>query len=65
MKTSQTFDPLSFLKPGAKSVCHCGHTGDGLKSQHADRLAAGHGACKVPGCKCEAFTWKAFIVGSD
>ena len=41
---------------GPKSVCTCGHSGDGMKSDHQDRFGAGHGACKV--CKCAQFTWK-------
>jgi len=46
--------------PLAKSVCICGHTGDGLLSEHEDNLLAkGHGACKE--CDCQKFTWKEFI----
>ena len=45
----------------AKSVCQCGHSGDGLKSEHGDRpYSNGHGACKVPGCNCDQFTWLAW-----
>ena len=42
---------------GPKSICSCGHTGDGRYTQHKDRIAAGHGACKVKGCECKQFTW--------
>jgi len=44
-----------------KSICTCGHTGDGPNSQHADRYGLGHGACKVEGCNCKQFTWDKFI----
>ena len=47
---------LSQIK-GPKSICVCGHTGDGVDSLHADTLIKGHGACKVPGCDCKRFTW--------
>ncbi len=48
---------------GPKSVCECGHTGDGAGSQHEGGehpywfLAEGHGPCNVEGCKCVQFTW--------
>ena len=41
----------------AKSMCSCGHTGDGGYSQHQDNLELGHGACTAPGCHCVRFTW--------
>lgn len=45
-----------------KSVCTCGHIGDGPDSQHADStIAAGHGGCTVDGCDCEQFTWAKFL----
>jgi hypothetical protein len=47
-----------WLKP--RSVCKCGHTGDGLNSEHADRVAEGHGECKVSNCGCFQFTWDGF-----
>ena len=40
-----------------KSICACGHTGDGGNSQHLDGLQRGHGRCKVDGCNCAQFTW--------
>jgi hypothetical protein len=40
-----------------KSICKCGHTGDGANSQHAGELARGHGSCLAPDCKCEKFSW--------
>ena len=49
------------LKGKPKSICTCGHTGDGPNSQHADRYGIGHGACTVEGCNCKQFTWDRFI----
>ena len=45
-----------------RSICKCGHTGDGRNSQH-DICARveGAGMCKVKGCDCSRFTWKNFI----
>jgi len=46
--------------PKAKSLCECGHTGDGPGSDHGETwfaLADGHGPCQVPGCACSQFTW--------
>jgi hypothetical protein len=40
-----------------KSVCSCSHTGDGPKSEHADGIQRGHGACTVAGCLCQQFSW--------
>jgi hypothetical protein len=51
---------LGLVSKKAKSICTCGHTGDGDFSQHADLFQAGHGACLVPGCECEQFSWKSF-----
>ena len=45
---------------GAKSICTCGHLGDGENSDHEDSMAHGHGKCKVPGCDCHKFTWERF-----
>lgn len=41
---------------GAKSICTCGHVGDGEFSEHVG--LNGHGSCKF--CDCEKFTWKKF-----
>jgi len=47
---------------GPKSVCSCGHYGDGTNSHHEDRyglaICGGHGKCTYPGCTCEMFTWE-------
>lgn len=50
---------------GPKSICKCGHTGDGVDSQHdhimheeVDEWEPGHGECNV--CGCERFTWTKF-----
>jgi hypothetical protein len=45
--------------PGGKSICRCRHRGDGSASQHDGVI--GHGACLVPGCGCEKFSWARFI----
>jgi len=48
---------------GPKSICACGHTGNGPDSDHGNpkgewgELAPGHGCCSVPGCTCTQFTW--------
>lgn len=45
---------------GPKSMCKCGHPGDGIISQHHNSyggLGPGHGACKMVGCDCQQFTW--------
>ena len=45
--------------PLPKSVCVCGHSGDGPLSAHRPRLfAEGHGACHISNCDCLQFTWK-------
>lgn len=48
-----------------KSMCRCGHSGDGENSQHGPStnvhgtvLAEGHGPCKH--CDCTKFTWADF-----
>lgn len=46
-----------------KSVCQCGHTGDGANSEHDDSLQAGHGACFE--CECVKFTWTKFTPEYD
>ena len=44
-----------------KSICTCGHTGDGPNSEHGAKvLPNGHGACLVEGCDCRQFTWAGF-----
>jgi hypothetical protein len=53
----------------ARSMCECGHTGDGPCSQHASLVTEkdgmvvedGHGGCKV--CNCDRFTWDDFLPG--
>jgi hypothetical protein len=47
---------ISALVP--KSICTCGHLGDGEGSAHAGPI--GHGRCLVPGCGCTKFTWLRF-----
>lgn len=49
-----------------KSMCQCGHTGDGHDSDHGSdsaiisQLSPGHGRCSVKGCGCKHFSFKAF-----
>jgi hypothetical protein len=47
-----------YLAP--KSMCQCGHNGDGPDSNHEDSLIPGHGACNMPGCDCKKFRWAKF-----
>ena len=53
----------NFKEP--KSVCRCGHLGDGEWSPHEDQihggytLAQGHGRCRS--CACDKFTWVRWI----
>lgn len=49
-----------YAQKAPKSVCYCGHTGDGANSQHdtAPRSGEGHGECTVATCGCTRFTWK-------
>lgn len=44
-----------------RSVCVCGHTGDGFNSEHEDSIVGGHGSCTVEGCDCQQFTWGGFL----
>lgn len=52
---------------GPKSICTCGHSGDGPDSDHGSdneilsQVCPGHGRCTVPGCECERFTWAGFL----
>lgn len=41
-----------------KSICACGHSGDGLNSRHGGAL--GHGSCQKEDCGCQKFTWYAW-----
>jgi len=45
---------------GPKSLCVCGHTGDGQNSEHMTEIAYGHGACTQ--CDCVRFRWSSWIV---
>lgn len=55
-------DSMLYSAMGPKSICTCGHTGDGAKAQHTG--FGGHGACfatPLDGrneCKCGQFSWK-------
>ena len=43
-----------------RSICSCGHSGDGVKSQHDDSITVGHGICRVEGCPCHKFAWSRY-----
>lgn len=47
----------------AKSICTCGHVGDGKHSEHADTTVSGHGACNK--CVCHKFTWLKFMTSDQ
>jgi hypothetical protein len=49
---------------GPKSICKCGHLGDGDRSDHEDLIInKGHGKCKV--CDCKMFVWSRFTPTFD
>lgn len=54
-------DAMAYSATAPKSVCGCGHTGDGAKAQHLGY--GGHGACNATPldgrneCQCAKFTW--------
>jgi hypothetical protein len=53
----------TFAQSSPKSICKCGHTGDGSNSEHTEGeqgVAPGHGHCLVNRCKCSKFTWAKF-----
>jgi hypothetical protein len=60
------FKPKEFIGP--KSICTCGHTGDGDESEHYDlvfdesgsKLQLGRGICNIVGCDCEAFIFSRY-----
>lgn len=46
---------------GPKSLCQCGHSGDGNNSGHHNTMQAGHGSCKtcISGKRaCVKFSYK-------
>lgn len=53
MIPDQMAKSMAYEQP--KSVCTCGHLGDGKQSEHAGLF--GHGSCSHPGCACTKFTW--------
>lgn len=49
-------DSMAFSAFHPKSICTCGHTGDGAQSQHTG--FGGHGACIFDGgACCGQFSW--------
>ncbi len=47
------------LHAPAKSLCTCGHSGDGTNSMHGGYI--GHGPCRYAGCDCQKFSWAKFL----
>jgi len=47
----------------AKSMCRCGHVGDGKHSEHANAIALGHGACNE--CGCLRFSWARWLTAQE
>ena len=63
MRKPGTKDRPVYVHP--KSMCTCGHTGDGPDSAHRDLYQAGHGACTADDCDCKRFTWDHFTRAYD
>ncbi len=64
--TLQEKQLISAKYKGPRSMCTCGHAGDGSGVDKADTFNAhsgviGHGACTVSGCACVKFTWAASL----
>lgn len=50
-------DSMIYSASVPKSICTCGHTGDGARSQHTG--FGGHGSCIFgDACGCGQFSWK-------
>lgn len=52
---------MSDVDKGPKSMCKCGHAGDGEHSDHAG--AIGHGKCFC--CNCVKFTWQRHLTAEE
>jgi len=54
-------EPYELNNP--RSLCTCGHTGDGLRSDHVDLdlFDLGLGRCRAPGCPCNRFCWHSYL----
>jgi hypothetical protein len=54
-------NPFPVTRPDGVTLederCYCGHK----RSEHFDSYAWGHGKCAWDTCKCQKFTWRAFI----
>ncbi len=57
-KISEHNERMGKVFVGPKSICTCGHNGDGVNSQHAGYV--GHGQCMVSKCHCTKFAWEKF-----
>ena len=54
--TPKLRDSMTWSSINPKSVCRCGHTGDGARSQHTG--FGGHGSCIFDGGSCcDQFSW--------
>jgi len=56
---------MAFTQKYPKSICACGHTGDGANSDHIDTFSLGHGMCIVKGCPCKQFTWDRWTLQAE
>lgn len=48
-------DSMAYSAMEPKSLCTCGHAGDGARSEHTG--FGGHGACIIGDCACGQFSW--------
>lgn len=68
MRFDELTDPqikklVEWSKVNPRSLCICGHSGDGGHSYHAGVLGVlGHGACTFEDCACSKFTWAGWSV---
>ena len=48
---------------GPRSICRCGHSGDGEHSHHEG--SQGLGKCTARGCGCDQFLWDHFVAALE
>jgi len=58
-RTLERRQAVSQAYEGPKSICTCGHEGDGKAGAHSEPV--GGGACTVEGCACLRFTWAGYL----
>lgn len=55
--SKKLLDSMTYSALAPKSICTCGHLGDGARSQHIG--FGGHGSCIFDGdACCNKFSWK-------